>query len=42
MSGDRVGMLRRSGLSADEMLSIAEEQAGVVRPLGRNPMKVAR
>jgi F420-non-reducing hydrogenase iron-sulfur subunit len=42
MSGDRVGMLRRSGLSADEMLSIAEERAGVVRPLGRNPMKVAR
>ncbi len=42
MSGDRVGMLRRSGLSADEMMSIAEERAGVVRPLGRNPMKAVR
>ncbi len=42
MSGDRVGMLRRSSLSADEMMSIAEERAGVVRPLGRNPMKAVR
>ena len=38
MSGDRVGIVRRDGVSADEVMGIAEERAGVVRQLGRNPL----
>jgi len=42
MSGERLGMVRRSGLSADDIRAIAAECADKVRPLGQNPMKVAR
>ncbi|UCG82160.1 MAG: hydrogenase iron-sulfur subunit [Dehalococcoidia bacterium] len=42
MSGDRLGMVRRSGLSADDVMAIAAGCADRVRPHGRNPIKVAR
>jgi len=42
MSGERLGMVRRDGLSAGEIMSIAGERADLVRPLGENPMKAAR
>jgi hypothetical protein len=42
MSGDRLGMVRRTNLSADDIMAIAEERAGKVGPLGQNPMKAAR
>lgn len=42
MSGDRLGMVRRSGLSADDIMAIAAECAEKVRPLGQNQMKAAR
>lgn len=42
MGGERLGMVRRDGLSAGEMIGIAGERAELVRPLGGNPMKAAR
>ncbi|MCJ7522377.1 MAG: hydrogenase iron-sulfur subunit [Dehalococcoidia bacterium] len=42
MSPGRVGMVRKNGLSTNEMNDIAKELADEVRPLGRNPMKTAR
>ena len=42
MGAGRVGIIRRSGLSANELMGIAEEQANSVKALGPNPMKVAR
>ena len=42
MSGGRLSIVRRSGLSANDMMTIAGEYAATVRTLGQNPMKVAR
>jgi coenzyme F420-reducing hydrogenase delta subunit len=42
MSGERLGIVRRDGLSAGEIMSIAGERADLVRPLGENPMRAAR
>jgi F420-non-reducing hydrogenase iron-sulfur subunit len=39
MGSDRIRMVRRNGLSSEEVLVIAKEQAGAVRRLGQNPMK---
>ena len=42
LSGDRLGLVRRSGLSANDIIAIAAGCADKVRPLGQNPMKAAR
>ena len=39
LEGDRLTLVRRSNLSVEEIMAIAGERAGVVRPLGSNPMK---
>jgi len=41
MSAERLGMVRRHGLSAGEIMTVADERADLVRPLGENPMKAA-
>jgi coenzyme F420-reducing hydrogenase delta subunit len=42
MDGARVEIVRRGGLTADDMIGIAEELAGSVRPLGPSPMAAAK
>jgi len=42
MSAERLGMVRKEGLSAGEIMTIAGDRADLVRPLGENPMKAAR
>lgn len=39
MGADRLGMNRGENLTFDELISIAEERARAVKPLGPNPMK---
>ncbi|MFC1964955.1 hydrogenase iron-sulfur subunit [Chloroflexota bacterium] len=39
MSSNRLRMVRRENLSADDIMSLAEEEANAVRSLGQNPMK---
>jgi coenzyme F420-reducing hydrogenase delta subunit len=41
MGSDRIGIKHRNGLTANEIMNIAEERANAVRPLGQNPMKIA-
>jgi len=39
MAPDRLTMMRRQELSADDIIAVAEETAAVISPLGQNPMK---
>ncbi|MFH1438494.1 MAG: hydrogenase iron-sulfur subunit [Pseudomonadota bacterium] len=39
LHGDRLTLVRRSNLSVDEIMAVAGERAGAVRPLGRNPLR---
>ncbi|MBU2609061.1 MAG: hydrogenase iron-sulfur subunit, partial [Chloroflexi bacterium] len=39
MAPDRLTMMRRQGLSAGDIMAVAEETAAVISPLGQNPMK---
>ena len=41
MSGERVGMVRRGGLSRDDVMAIADERGRAVRDLGANPMRAS-
>jgi coenzyme F420-reducing hydrogenase delta subunit len=40
MSENRVEVVHRQEVSINEFLSLAEEEANAVRPLGQNPMKI--
>ncbi|RLI18868.1 hypothetical protein DRO54_09605 [Candidatus Bathyarchaeota archaeon] len=40
MGSDRLRLIHRNDLSAEKIMSLAEEQANVVRQLGQNPMKL--
>jgi len=42
MGACRVGFAYRQGLSAEDMVGLAQEQASTVMPIGRNPMKSTR
>jgi coenzyme F420-reducing hydrogenase delta subunit len=42
MDGVRVGLARRGGLTADDIMAIAEDLAGSVNPLGPSPLAAAR
>ncbi len=42
MGADRLGMVRGSGLSAADLMELAQYRAQVVKPLGANPMKGQR
>ncbi len=39
MGRERLVMVRRQGATLEEIMALAEERAGAVGPLGRNPMK---
>ena len=39
LGADRLSIVLKQGVSVDEIMSIAEEHAKVVRPLGPNPVK---
>ena len=39
IGADRISIVRRAGLSVEDIFKIAADQAEKVRPLGQNPMK---
>ena len=39
IEGERLTLVRRSNLSVEDLMAIAGERAGAVRPLGKNPMR---
>ncbi len=41
MGGERLGIVRRTGMTLEDISALAEERAERVRPLGPNPMRPA-